>query len=118
MLSASIDNRWQLSGDLELTLGLNGYYQGESKNFIASTSTLHQDFDSFWLVNGFARLDADSWYATLYAKNLADEEGVSGSFPCAYFCNDTGTFENWYGNGNREMITQPRTIGLKVGYKL
>ena len=49
-------------------------------------------------------------------KNLGDEEGVTGSFPSSYFSYDTGVFEGWYGNSNRQMITQPRTIGLSASY--
>ena len=53
----------------------------------------------------------------LYVRNLGDEDGANGGFPSSYWSYDTGTFENWYGNGNREFIVQPRTIGLKVGYR-
>jgi len=52
----------------------------------------------------------------LYVKNAGDEAGVSGGFPTGVASFDTGIFEHWYGNGNRNFIVQPRTIGLKVGY--
>jgi len=63
-----------------------------------------------------ATLVSDNWSASLYVKNIGDEAGVTGSFPSSYFSYDTGIFESWYGNGNRQFIVQPRTIGLKIGY--
>ncbi len=53
----------------------------------------------------------------LYIRNIGDEPGITGGFPVAYFGTDTGIFENWYGNGNRQFIVEPQTIGLKFGYK-
>lgn len=117
MLSLTIDNTWHLSGDIDLTGIVNGYFQGESENFVNQSSVNNETFDSFWLWNASVRVDSDDWYAVLYAKNISNEEAVTGSFPCSNWCYDNGTFENWYGNGNREMIAQPRTIGLSLGFK-
>jgi outer membrane receptor protein involved in Fe transport len=117
MLSVSLDRNWQLGNGMELTAGLNGSYQSESTNFISETSTWYDEFDSFWIWNASLRVEDDKWFGVLYVKNAGNEEAVSGSFPCSQFCNDTGTFENWYGNANRQMVTQPRTIGLTFGYK-
>ena len=60
---------------------------------------------------------SDNWDITLYGKNLGDEEAVTGAFPSSHWSYDTGVFEQWYGNGNRQMITQPRTIGLYASYR-
>jgi hypothetical protein len=59
----------------------------------------------------------DSWTAMLYIKNIGDEAAPSGGFPIGYWSFDTGIFENWYGNGNRQFIVQPQTIGLKFSYR-
>ena len=117
MLSFGLDNSWQLSNGMQLTAGVNGSYQGESENFISETSTLDEELDSFWLWNVSMRLEADQWFGVLYVKNVGNEEAVTGSFPCSYFCNDTGIFESWYGNANRQMIVQPRTVGMTLGYR-
>ena len=116
VLSLNLDNSWNLSGDMDLIVGLTGYYQSKSENFINSTNQLSETFDSFWLLGASATLAADRWSATLYIKNALDEAGATGSFPVSYWSYDTGVFESWYGNGNRQFIVQPRTIGLKVGY--
>jgi len=78
---------------------------------------LNETYDSFLLLGASASLTRDNWQATLYVRNLTDEEGVSGGFPAAYWSYDTGIFENWYGNGNRRFIVEPRTIGLRLGYR-
>jgi hypothetical protein len=116
VLSLNFDKSWALSGDKDLMVGVNGYYQSDSENFITKTSQLSENFDSFFLLGLTATLSAENWSAMLYVKNASDEAGASGGFPSSYFGTDTGTFEYWYGNGNRQFIVQPRTIGLKFGY--
>ena len=78
---------------------------------------LNETFDAFTLLNASASLQAENWTATLYIRNVGDEDAPSGGFPSSYWSYDTGVFENWYGNGNRQFIVQPRTIGLKFGYR-
>ncbi len=117
VLSASLDNSWSLSADWELLARVNAYYQSESENFINQDSLLNETFDSFWLVGASVSLVSDNWEITLYGKNLGDEEGVTGAFPASHWSYDTGAFESWYGNGNRQMISQPRTLGLNASYR-
>jgi outer membrane receptor protein involved in Fe transport len=116
-LSFNIDNSWEINADMDLIAGFNVYYQSDSENFIDQASTLNENFDSFALVGATATLAADNWSATLYAKNLGDEEAPTGGFANGYWSYDTGTFESWYGNGNRQFIVQPRTFGLKLSYR-
>ncbi len=117
VFSIAVDNTWELSNGMTLVAAANAYNQSETENFINQGATLNKKYGSFTLVNASLSLSADSWVATLYARNLGDESGASGGFPSSYWSYDTGVFENWYGNGNREFIVQPRTIGLKLGYR-
>ncbi|WP_019531563.1 TonB-dependent receptor [Dasania marina] len=117
VLSVSLDNTWGLTEGLDLVARVNAYYQSESENFIDDKSALGATHDGFMLWNASATVVADNWTLSLYGKNLGNEEGVTGSFPEAYFGADTGVFENWYGNSNRQMISQPRTIGVSASYK-
>ncbi len=112
-----LDNTWGLSGGMDLVASGNLYYQSNSENFINQTDPLNENFDSFWLVGATLSLLTDNWTAMLYVRNLGDEAGVSGGFPSSHWSYDTGVFENWYGNGNRQFIVEPRTVGLKVGYR-
>ncbi|NIA26680.1 MAG: TonB-dependent receptor [Desulfobulbaceae bacterium] len=116
-LSFSLDNSWEINSDMDLIAGFNAYYQSDSENFINQASALNETYGSFTLLNATLSLSTDSWTAMLYAKNLADEAGATGGFAATDWSYDTGEFENWYGNGNRQFIVQPRTIGLKFGYR-
>ncbi len=116
VFSFSLDNTWNLGEAMDLVARVGGYYQSESENSINVGSLLNQTHEAFTLWSTSVSLSTESWYATLYGKNLTNEEGVTGAFPSSYWSYDTGTFEGWYGNGNRQFITQPRTIGLSVGY--
>lgn len=115
--SINMDNSWDINANLRLVAGIDAYYQSESENFINKASQLNETFDAFTLLGASATLAAENWSATLYVRNLGDEAGASGGFAATDWSYDTGTFENWYGNGNRQFIVQPRTIGLKFGYK-
>jgi outer membrane receptor protein involved in Fe transport len=116
VLSFSMDNSWEIGSGLDLVGGINAYFQDDSENFINQDSSLNETYDSFWLLGATATVAADNWSATLYVKNLTDEAGATGGFPISHWSYDTGNFENWYGNGNRQFIVQPRTIGLKLRY--
>jgi outer membrane receptor protein involved in Fe transport len=117
VLTVAVDNTWEINADMDLIASFNAYYQSETENFIDQSALLNETFDAFTLLNASASLVTDSWSATLYIRNLTDEEGASGGFPSSYWSYDTGVFENWYGNGNRQFIVQPQTIGLKFGYR-
>ncbi len=117
VLTVAFDNTWQLSGDMSVVAAFNAYYQSDSENFINQASLVNETFDSFTLLNSSVSLQTETWSATLYVRNLGDEEAPTGSFPQSNWSYDTGIFENWYGNGNRQFIVQPRTIGLKFGYR-
>ncbi len=116
VFSISADNSWSLNSGMDLTLGFNAYSQSKSENFIDQNSELSERFGSFVLLGATASLAAENWSAMLYVKNIGDESGSTGGFPVSYWSYDTGVFENWYGNGNRQFIVQPRTIGLKLSY--
>jgi outer membrane receptor protein involved in Fe transport len=115
--SVLLDNTWELSGDMRLVAALNAYYQSDAENFVNQSSTINKSYDAFTLLNVNMTLATDTWSAMLYVRNLGDEEGASGGFPSTWWSYDTGVFENWYGNSNRQFIVQPRTIGLKFGYR-
>jgi outer membrane receptor protein involved in Fe transport len=117
VLSLNVDNTWELNSDMRFVAAANLYYQSSTENFIDQDSPLNETFDSYTLLGLTASLAAENWTATLYVRNLTDEEGVSGGFPSSHWSYDTGIFENWYGNGNRQFIVQPRTIGVKFGYR-
>lgn len=117
VVTAYLEDSWSLTRGMDLVLRGNVYGQSESENFINAVSNLNQTHESFLLVGASASLQSDDWTVSLYAKNLTNEKGVTGSFPSAHWSYDTGVFEDWYGNGNRQMITQPRTLGISASYR-
>ncbi len=117
VLSAGLDKRWSLAPETDLVGRVTAYYQDETENYISDSSALSETFDSFWLLSASATLFYKDWQFTVFGKNLGDEEGVTGAFPSAHWSFDTGVFENWYGNGNRAYIVQPRTLGASLNYR-
>lgn len=113
--TASLRHDMELSNGLSLTTRLSGYYQSDSINSVTDT-TLQDTFGGFSIWNLAATLGNDTWSASLYAKNLGNDQGVTGNYPSAYMSTDTGTFENYFGNNQREYIATPRTIGLALKY--
>jgi hypothetical protein len=61
-------------------------------------------------------LNSENWSAALFVKNIGDEQAVTGNYPAAYMSSDTNTFENFYGNNQRQYIATPRTIGVALKY--
>ncbi|MEH6610250.1 MAG: TonB-dependent receptor [Halioglobus sp.] len=105
----------EFSSGMSLNTRLNGYYQSDTTNHIEN-GVVQDDFDSFSLWNITASLLMDNWRVSLYGKNIFDEDGITGNFPSAYFSNDNGVNESYFGNNQRDYISTPRTLGLSVGY--
>jgi hypothetical protein len=58
----------------------------------------------------------DSWFASLYLKNIFNVDGTTGVFPYLRGGSAPGGLQLYDGNNSRDYITQPRTIGMVVGY--
>ena len=115
IITVGLIHSTQING-MDLVSRINGYYQSDSTNYISETSSLQAEHDGFSLWSANSTLVMDQWTMSLYAKNLLNEEGVTGNYPSAYMSNDTGAYEYYFGNNQRQYITQPRTIGLSLGY--
>ena len=72
-------------------------------------------------MDGFALLDLvtwisdENWHASLYIKNLANEEGATGQFSELYM--GTDPTQNYFGNGNKRFLALPRTIGAAFTFE-
>jgi len=113
--TGALQHSMDMSNGLSLTTRLSGYYQSDSINSVTDTTT-QDSFSGFSLWNFQTTLSSENWSAALFVKNLGDEQAVTGNYPSAYMSTDTGTFENYYGNNQREYIATPRTIGLALKY--
>jgi len=112
----SLDHAFNLSNGWTLASRLHAYYQSDSINSVTD-GTVQDKFGSFALLNASIAVLTDHWSFSLFAKNLGNEEGVTGSLPAANQSLDTGVFENFYGNNQRDYITQPRTFGVSATYR-
>lgn len=117
VLSFNISHTTEITNDIEMTSRLSGYYQSESTNSVVPTSAIYAEFDGFSIWNASVNFIKDDWGLSLYIKNLGNEEGVTGSYPDSYLSTDTGVFENFYGNNQKDFIARPQTIGASVSYQ-
>ncbi|MBS0581122.1 MAG: TonB-dependent receptor [Proteobacteria bacterium] len=118
-------------GTARLTLHADAYYQSGTENTLFSKDVFlntvpppnpyqgqpkfYYPMGGFTILNLAATLAAGKWDATLWVKNVANEAGVTGVYTPAYM--GTSPQQNYYGNGSKELIALPRTIGLTLGYR-
>ncbi len=67
------------------------------------------------IFNASATYGVDNWDFTLWLKNLANEEGISGIYTEQYM--GTAPAEGYFGNGSKALVALPRTIGVTVSYR-
>lgn len=131
-LQLALDNQW-LPGAAEHTVNLsfghtanlannkrwinriNGYYQSSTQNAVNRSALYNRELDGFSLWGFTSTLATDKWDVTLFAKNIFNEEGVTGLFTEAYM--GTAPEVGYYGNGNKEFLSLPRTFGVSVNYR-
>jgi outer membrane receptor protein involved in Fe transport len=112
ILTASADYRFDLGSDTSLTLRGDGFYQSSTRNAIGTSPVFNVRLPGFSIWNGSATLRKGNVGLTLFVKNLFDVDGVTGVFTEAYM--GTRPSEGYYGNGAKDLITLPRTIGLSA----
>ncbi|MCW5581016.1 MAG: TonB-dependent receptor, partial [Luteimonas sp.] len=98
-----------------LTLRGDMYYQSETENALSLSPRFTRTLGGFSLFNASATYGVDRWDVTLWLKNLANEEGVTGVYTEQYM--GTAPAEGYFGNGSKALVTLPRTVGLTVSYR-
>jgi outer membrane receptor protein involved in Fe transport len=114
-LTGGLSHTAVLPHGLYLVSNFNAYYQSESRNALGDDPAFAIDLDAFWLANLSTTVQAEDWSVTLFARNIFNEEGVTGVLSESYMGTDPD--ENFYGNGSKQYITQPRTVGVGVSYR-
>lgn len=105
-----------LSNGLELVSRLDGYYQSDVENSILNIDPKWDEtLDSFTLWNLSFSLISEKWTASLYAKNLLNEEGTTATYKDEYMTSDPAN--NFYGTGQKDFIANPRTITVGGSYR-
>lgn len=114
LFNAALDYRMPVGTDFELITHLSTYYQSETRNALGSSPLFDVTMDSFQIWDAAVTLAAKSWSAVLWAKNLANERGVTGVFTEEYM--GTAPAVGYFGNGAKDLISLPRTYGLTLTY--
>ncbi|MEE4218997.1 MAG: TonB-dependent receptor [Xanthomonadales bacterium] len=91
---------------------ISGYYQSETNNSISETSAaLSATMGSFsiWDFNSNLAIN-NRWTVGLFVKNMFNEEGLVGIYKEEYM--GTSPEQHYYGNGGKNIIARPRTVGV------
>jgi iron complex outermembrane recepter protein len=112
--NASLDYTHELNSGMSWMSRVSAYYQSDTENSIGdagrSPGTFTTTLDSFTLWNFVTTISSNNWDASLFVKNLTDEEGVTGLFTEPYMGSAPQT--SYIGNGAKEFLALPRTIGV------
>lgn len=112
ILTANADYRFDLGGDTSLTLRGDAFYQSSARNTVGRSPKTDVRLPGFSIWNASATVRKGDVGLTLFVKNLFNANGVTGIFTEAYM--GTRPSEGYYGNGSKDLITLPRTIGLSA----
>jgi outer membrane receptor protein involved in Fe transport len=112
-VNAMLEYAVEIGNGIQWVNRLSGYYQSETKNSVSDTSAFFSaemgDF-SLWDFNSNFMLG--NWTIGLFVKNMFNEEGVVGIFKEEYM--GTAPDQNYFGNGSKNIIARPRTVGMAV----
>ena len=114
-LNGSLIFTRDLADDRQWITRLQTYYQSDTRNAINDTPTFNVELDAFTLVDISTTLAFERWDATLFVRNIANERGVTGLFTEAYM--GTAPELGYFGNGNKQFLSLPRTIGVSLNYR-
>jgi iron complex outermembrane receptor protein len=112
--SASLDHVSTTDNGWYWTNRVNLYHQGSTENSISDSPKVKATWAGFTQIGASSTLAIDNWSATLFVKNLTNNASVTGGFPNTAM--GTSPAQNYYGNGSKVLISQPRTIGLSARY--
>ncbi|MCC5827563.1 MAG: TonB-dependent receptor [Alkalimonas sp.] len=113
--SGSLSHSYDISARYYLVTTAGLYYQSSSRNALGSNPNFDIDLPSFWLANLSTSLYGEQWQFALYLRNIFNEDGVTGVLSEGYMGTEPG--QNFLGNGSKDYITQPRTLGISVTYR-
>lgn len=103
-LNGSAAYRWEIGGDKEIEIRADAQHRG--KYAFSDYRPQYNQFSpkAFTLVNAAITLSAaDKWNVSLYGRNLTDKRAVLTT------AGDNVQFD-------QELIAQPRTFGVQLGY--
>ncbi len=112
-LNWALDHTGEING-IGTFFRVDGYYQSETRNGVGVSPTFNVPLDGFAIWNATGTLSYNNIDLSLWAKNILNEEGVTGTFTEAYMGTAPGL--GYYGNGQKDLISLPRTLGVTLRY--
>ena len=91
---------------------LDLYAQSETRNYIGSDPLYDAEFEDFRISNASTTFFNDSFYVSLFIKNISNERGITGAFLNNAF--GPNPSQGFYGSNSREFYTLPRTVGITI----
>ena len=113
-MTVAFDRSMSLANGVVLTGRINGYHQSETRNAVTTSTRLNVPLKGFEIWNASATAQKGRVSGTLFIKNILNDDGVTGRFTEAYM--GTSPASGYYGNGAKDLITLPRTVGLSLDY--
>ena len=114
MVNLALNYTRPINSSLDFVTILDGYYQSETNNLVEPTDPNSRTFGGFSIWDATATVQSARWNASLFVKNIFNEEGVTGSFSVSEFGPNPAV--GFYGSNSRLFIALPRTFGLQLGY--
>jgi iron complex outermembrane recepter protein len=112
--NVAMDYTHVLGNGMRWVSRIDAYYQSSTRNALNNSSRFNVKLDSFQLWNLGTTLSSNTWDASLFLRNIFNEEGVTGVFTEAYM--GAAPAVNYLGNGSKEFISTPRAIGASINY--
>jgi iron complex outermembrane receptor protein len=111
----SISHTKNLNADMYLISRISAYYQSDVENSILNIDEdWAQTMDGFTLISASVALVMEDWTVALFAKNITNEKGQTATYKEEYMTSDPSM--GFYGTGQKDFITTPRTITLSASY--
>ena len=136
----------EFGNGVAMDIVLSGYYQSDSVNSIGNDECLtsfsasgncldspnpasafyapesifsrsYAEIDAFQIWNLSANFSKDAWGASVYVKNLFNEEGTTGTFTFMQGGSNPSASQQYFGNNSRDYLALPLTIGAMLTYR-
>jgi outer membrane receptor protein involved in Fe transport len=114
MINLALNYTQPVSAAMDFVGIIDGYYQSGTNNLVEETDPDSRSFGGFSIWDATASLQTDRWTASLFVKNIFNEDGVTGSFSVSEFGPNPAL--EFYGSNSRLFIALPRTYGVQLSY--
>ncbi|MEM7780040.1 MAG: TonB-dependent receptor [Pseudomonadota bacterium] len=103
-----------VSSTWSLYLRTDGNYQSSVRNSIGVSDTFNVPLEGFAFFNGTATLANGPLSVSVWVRNIFNEEGVTAVFTEEFA--GTAPAVGYFGNGSREFLSLPRTVGATATF--